>query len=33
MQNNQWKFIGDQLQTKSPIDLKDSSNDFHKKVV
>ena len=24
MQNNQWKFIGDQLQAKSPIELEDN---------
>ena len=30
--NNQWKFIGDQLPKKSPIKLKDNSNEaleFH----
>ena len=27
MQNSQWEFIGDQLLTKSPIELKDNSNE------
>ena len=26
MQNNQWKIKGDELPTKSPIELKDKSN-------